>query len=228
LVADKRYTRKASKPARKPTKSKAKPAPKRPVRRKSAPKRPRKRSRNPIVRFFGNIIRWILRLIWTIVWRTSVVVGLIVALAVSYVYMTLPEVDDLLDGRARGSVTLLDRDDKVFAWRGDQFGGVVTADTVSKHLKNAVIATEDKRFYRHFGVSPRGVAGAVRINLSEGRGPLSGHGGSTLTQQTAKLLCLGVEYDASDWENERIMSGTAAGVPWGARSKRRSTPWRWR
>jgi membrane peptidoglycan carboxypeptidase len=202
LVADKRYSRKSAKPARKPTKSKAKPAPKRPARRKAAPKRPRKQSRNPIVRFFSNIIRWILRLIWTVVWRTSVVIGIMVGLAVTYVYATLPEVDELLDGRARGSVTLLDRDDKVFAWRGDQFGGVVTADTVSKHLKNAVIATEDKRFYRHFGVSPRGIASAVRINLSEGRGPLSGHGGSTLTQQTAKLLCLGVEYDASEWESE--------------------------
>ena len=41
----------------------------------------------------------------------------------------------------------------------------------------------------------RGIAGAVRINLSEGRSALSGHGGSTLTQQTAKLLCLGVPYD---------------------------------
>ncbi len=128
--------------------------------------------------------------------------GLLLALAVGVVYTSLPDVDALLDGRARGSVTLLDRDGKVFAWRGDQFGGVITADTVSPHLKNAVIATEDKRFYRHFGVSPRGVASAVRINLSEGRGPLSGHGGSTITQQTAKLLCLGVPYEPSEWESE--------------------------
>ena len=62
--------------------------------------------------------------------------------------------------------------------------------------------TEDKRFYRHFGLSPRGIASAVRINLSEGRGPLSGNGGSTITQQTAKLLCLGVPYDANRWESE--------------------------
>ncbi len=128
--------------------------------------------------------------------------GLLLALAVGVVYTSLPDVDALLDGRARGSVTLLDRDGKVFAWRGDQFGGVITADTVSPHLKNAVIATEDKRFYRHFGVSPRGVASAVHINLSEGRGPLSGHGGSTITQQTAKLLCLGVPYEPSEWESE--------------------------
>jgi penicillin-binding protein 1A len=54
---------------------------------------------------------------------------------------------------------MLDRDGQVFAWRGEQFGGQITADTVSPHLKNAIIATEDRRFYRHFGISPRGIAG---------------------------------------------------------------------
>ncbi|MBV1903328.1 MAG: transglycosylase domain-containing protein, partial [Marinosulfonomonas sp.] len=70
------------------------------------------------------------------------------------------------------------------------------------HLRNAVVATEDKRFYRHFGISPRGVASAVRINLGEGRGPLSGHGGSTITQQAAKLLCLGVPFDPTSGISE--------------------------
>jgi 1A family penicillin-binding protein len=122
--------------------------------------------------------------------------------AVGYTYTTLPPVSELLDGRAKGSVTMMDRDEKIFAWRGDTFGGVVTADSVSPHLKNAVIATEDKRFYSHLGLSPRGIASAVRINLREGRGPLSGHGGSTITQQTAKLLCLGVVYDETQWDSE--------------------------
>jgi penicillin-binding protein 1A len=96
--------------------------------------------------------------------------------------------------RSRGSVTMLDRDGNVFAWRGDQFGGVIDPDTASPHLVHAVVATEDRRFYRHLGVSPRGIASAIRINLREGRGPLEGHGGSTITQQVAKLMCLGVPY----------------------------------
>ena len=107
-------------------------------------------------------MRWVFHLIWTIVWRVTAVAVLMVALAVGYFYTTLPPLDALLDGRARGSVTLKDRYGDVFAWRGDQFGGVVTADSVSPALKNAVIATEDKRFYRHFGVSPRGIASAVQ------------------------------------------------------------------
>ena len=36
--------------------------------------------------------------------------------------------------------------------------------------------------------------------LREGRGPLEGHGGSTITQQVAKLMCLGVPYDPEIWD----------------------------
>jgi len=208
LVAEKRYGAKPAakpKPKRKPpaqtvAKSKAKPKKAAP-RRKPAKKKSTKK-RHPIVAFVLGIVHWVWRLVWAFTWRTGMVFGIILAIAVGYLYTTLPDVNALLDGRARGSVTLLDRNDQVFAWRGDQFGGVVRATTVSPDLKNAIVATEDKRFYRHFGVSPRGVLGAVRINLSEGRGPLSGHGGSTITQQTAKLLCLGVEYDPSVWKSE--------------------------
>ena len=149
-----------------------------------------------------HLIGWILRLIWGLTWRIGMVFTVLIAVAVFYTRTTLPEAVDLLDGRARGSVTMLDREGRVFAWRGDQFGGVVTTETVSIHLKNAIVATEDKRFYRHFGVSPRGIASAVRINLREGRGPLSGHGGSTITQQTAKLLCLGEPFDVTSSQTE--------------------------
>lgn len=148
-----------------------------------------------IGRFFGRVIRGIVGILWGFTWRVLLCLTLISAGAVVYTYMTLPEPLDILDGRARGSVTMLDRDGSVFTWRGDQFGGVVTTETVSPHLKNAIVATEDKRFYWHFGVSPRGVASAIRINLREGRGPMSGHGGSTITQQTAKLLCLGEAFE---------------------------------
>ena len=152
---------------------------------------------------FVGLLRWLFGLVWALTWRVGMVVSLLVGLAVGYQYLRLPELSALLDGRAQGSVTLLDRNGEVFAWRGDQFGGVVTTQTVSPHLKNAILATEDKRFYGHFGVSPRGVASAVRINLREGRGPLSGNGGSTITQQTAKLLCLGVPYDVDVWDSEK-------------------------
>ena len=201
LVADKRYG--ASKTT---AKSKAKTRKKRPA---------RKPIRGPIG-WIITLVRWIMRLVWGFTWRIGFVGAVILGLAVTYFALQLPEPTALLDGRARGSVTLMDRNGDVFAWRGDQFGGAITTDTASPHLMNAIVATEDKRFYWHLGVSPRGIASAVRINLREGRGPLSGHGGSTITQQTAKLLCLGVPYDANTWKSEREYEADC----------RRTTMWR--
>ncbi len=167
------------------------------------PRKPTPRRRHGLV--LGLIIGlWTLiwRVAWGVTWRGAAVVGVVLGLATFYFFSQMPPVTELLDGRARGSVTLLDRDGQVFAWRGETFGGQITSANVSPHLHDAVVATEDKRFYRHFGISPRGIAGAVRINLSEGRGPLSGNGGSTITQQVAKLLCLGVPYDSKQWKSE--------------------------
>lgn len=193
LVADRRYS------ARKPAASSGGTG-KRPTRKAAARKPARKHGL--IVGAIVGLWRLIWRAIWAITWRVTVTVGLIVGLASFYFYSQLPEVSALLDGRSRGSVTMLDRDGQVFAWRGETFGGQISADHVSPYLRDAVVATEDKRFYRHFGISPRGIAGAIRINLSEGRGPLSGNGGSTITQQVAKLLCLGVPYDPTQWKSE--------------------------
>ena len=141
-------------------------------------------------------------IIWSILWRVSAVGGLILGAAVLFFVAQLPPLDRQLDGRSRGSVTMQDRDGAVFAWRGETFGAQMTAKTVSLNLLNAIVATEDKRFYQHFGISPRGIASAIRINLAAGRGPLEGNGGSTITQQVAKLLCLGVEFNPKQWKDE--------------------------
>jgi penicillin-binding protein 1A len=120
-----------------------------------------------IVGFFVAI--W--RVLWGIAWRATAIGALILGGIVFYFYAQMPPITELVDGRARGSVTMQDRNGEVFAWRGETFG-VISADTVAPDLHDAVVATEDKRFYWHFGISPRGIASAIRINLSEGRGPL--------------------------------------------------------
>ncbi|KNG94716.1 transglycosylase domain-containing protein [Pseudaestuariivita atlantica] len=186
LVADRRYSASKPKAARKTR------------------RRPKKRTarKGGIRGWLLAVLMWPVRLLWRLTLAGTAIVAVLVGLAVFYYASTIPDYDTLLDGRARGSVTLLDRNGRTFAWRGDQFGGAIAVSQVSPHLKNAVIATEDKRFYRHFGVSPRGVASAMRINVREGRGPLSGHGGSTITQQVAKLLCLGQPFDPAIWASE--------------------------
>ena len=122
--------------------------------------------------------------------NVAVIVSVILLVAVVNYVNKLPPIEELLDDRKRGSVTLLDRNNDVFAWRGNQFGGILKSDNLNRVLHDAIISVEDRTFYSHYGVSVRGILGAIRINLREGRGPFSGHGGSTITQQVAKILCL--------------------------------------
>ena len=137
----------------------------------------------------GTVFGWLFRAIFRAIWFTGIRLAMLGAVilggAVLYYYATLPAVTDLLDGRDRGSVVMTDRDGAVFAWRGEQFVGQLRAQSASPHLVNAVVATEDKRFYRHFGIDPIGVARALQANMQAGRVV---QGGSTITQQVAKLL----------------------------------------
>lgn len=193
LVADRRY------PAGKQKKT--------PVARKGRGKggggrTPRRKRIAPRRGLIGGLLHFLWRIVWGVAWRVTAIGGLILAGIVFYFYSELPPINSLLDARSRGSVTLLDRNGTAFAWRGENYGGAISAESVSPHLRNAVIATEDRRFYYHPGISPRGIIGAIRINLREGRGAFEGHGGSTITQQVAKLLCLGVAYDPATWKSE--------------------------
>jgi penicillin-binding protein 1A len=63
----------------------------------------------------------------------------------------------------------------------------VPLERVPRSLQDAVIATEDRRFYYHWGVDPIGIARAVVQNYRRGR---IVEGGSTITQQLAKVLFL--------------------------------------
>lgn len=60
---------------------------------------------------------------------------------------------------------------------------LVAINDIPRHLKYAVLAAEDSRFYRHHGVDPRGILRALYTNIRHGA---IRQGGSTLTQQLAK------------------------------------------
>jgi penicillin-binding protein 1B len=66
----------------------------------------------------------------------------------------------------------------------------IALDAVPQVLIDAIVATEDRNFYHHEGISLRGVAGALRTDI---RNKTLTHGGSTLTQQLVKNLYLNPE-----------------------------------
>jgi penicillin-binding protein 1A len=93
------------------------------------------------------------------------------------------------DWHSRGdfAVTFLDRYGNVIGHRGIIHEDSVPVDRLPDHLVKAVLATEDRRFFSHFGIDFLGLVRAMSENAKAG-GVVQG--GSTLTQQLAKNLFL--------------------------------------
>ena len=62
----------------------------------------------------------------------------------------------------------------------------VELDKIPKHMRNAVISSEDKRFYDHWGLSIRSLFRAIIVNISSWNPYAQGF--STITQQLARNL----------------------------------------
>ncbi|MBL0371053.1 PBP1A family penicillin-binding protein [Rhizobium sp. KVB221] len=88
------------------------------------------------------------------------------------------------------AVTFLDRYGNVVGHRGIIHEDSVPIDELPDHLVKAVLATEDRRFFDHFGIDFLGLTRAMTENARAG-GVVQG--GSTLTQQLAKNLFLSNE-----------------------------------
>jgi penicillin-binding protein 1A len=104
-----------------------------------------------------------------------------------YFALTLPDTSQLSVAERRPSLTILAADGSTIASYGDLFGEPLTLHEMSPSLPQAVIATEDRRFYDHFGIDPIGTLRAAFADLRAGHVV---EGGSTITQQLAKILFL--------------------------------------
>src|SRR5579859_5266180 len=87
--------------------------------------------------------------------------------------------------KATVSVTYLDKDGKVIGRQGPLPGKYVRLSQLPAYLPQAFLAMEDRRFYLHHGVDLLGLSRAAYNNIRARRFVA---GGSTITQQTAKLL----------------------------------------
>src|SRR5438093_5920051 len=118
----------------------------RPPRRVRQPKRPRRRLLGGVVKLAVLLCLW------------AVIVG---GAALGYFALTLPDTSQLTVAERRPSVTILAEDGSLIASFGDLFGRALTLKEMSPFLPKAVIATEDRRFYKHFGVDPVGLLRAA-------------------------------------------------------------------
>lgn len=110
-----------------------------------------------------------------------------------WVFTGLPNINQVEAGLALPSTRIYDRHQRlIYEILPPEQGRnrVISLDEMPQHCINAVIATEDSNYWQHPGVDPEGIARALWINL---RGGEVIAGGSTITQQTARLLLLDFE-----------------------------------
>ena len=87
----------------------------------------------------------------------------------------------------RPTITIKASNGDIIDRHGDIKGEIIDVKVLPPHITNAVLATEDRRFYSHFGIDIRGFIRALSVNLKQRR---FAQGGSTITQQLAKNLFL--------------------------------------
>ncbi|WFL77607.1 transglycosylase domain-containing protein [Altererythrobacter arenosus] len=120
-------------------------------------------------------------------WAVRIVAGLIALfiLIVAWLALTAP-LSKSLQPIASPQVTLLASDGTPIARSGAIVEEPVEVERLPDHVVEAFLAIEDRRFYDHWGVDPRGMARALFANVFGG----SRQGGSTITQQLAKFTFL--------------------------------------
>ncbi len=139
------------------------------------------------------------------VWALTLLVWVAISIAgiLAYYATDLPDIEEATQALRRPSLTFVSADGEAFAVYGDIYGSLVSLSELPRFVPQAVLATEDRRFYSHFGIDPIGLARAAITNLRAGR---IVQGGSTITQQLAKNLFLTPERSLKRKVQELLMA----------------------
>lgn len=149
----------------------------------------------------------------------------------AYFRKDLPNIKDLSAKNLGGSVSYYDRSGDNLLWQ--DYVTIkripVPAKDMSKHIRNATVAVEDKDFYKHGAFDMRGILRAALNNVFGG----STQGGSTISMQFAKIsqentynrnfankikeLILSIEMER-EYSKDDILTGYLNAVPYGPMS----------
>jgi penicillin-binding protein 1A len=128
--------------------------------------------------------------------------GILLAGIFVYYTATIPNPMALRQKQDAPVVRILARDGSVLAERGVA-APYIPIDLLPRHLIDAVLAIEDRRFFSHRGVDPAGLGRAMLANLRAGRVV---QGGSTITQQLAKNVFLSSQRTLSRKIEELVLA----------------------
>ena len=115
----------------------------------------------------------------------------------------LPDIANLNDFKTSEATHIYDINGNLISQLWLEQRTIVPLEQIPQTLQNAVIATEDERFYQHWGIDVIGVARAFLVNIASGG---LREGASTITQQLARTLFLTQEKTLSRKIREALLS----------------------
>ncbi len=136
-------------------------------------------------------------------WASRIVAGVLLAfiLLIGWLAITAP-LNKSLQPIAPPEITLLASDGTPIARNGAIVDEPVAIVDLPAHVIEPFLAIEDRRFYEHWGIDPRGLARAALSNVMTGRT----QGGSTITQQLAKFTFLTPEQSLTRKAREALIA----------------------
>ena len=152
-----------------------------PVRKKKHLRSLKKTSRDPRKRANKGFWLSVLKFCTVVsIWLTFFASVLVV-----YYAIDLPDISGISKQNYEPQITIRSADGIVLAKYGDIRGKPLMYSQIPTHLIDAVISTEDRRFFDHWGVD---IFGIIRANFSNIMAGRLVQGGSTITQQLAKIV----------------------------------------
>lgn len=127
------------------------------------------------------------KMIWRLFFAGTIISIAAITALIIHLEANLPPVDMLRDVQLQVPLKIYSADGKLIAEYGEKRRTPLTLEQIPQKLKDAVLATEDHRFYRHPGVDIRGLMRAVVNLITKGT---KEQGGSTITMQVARNFFL--------------------------------------
>lgn len=135
--------------------------------------------------WFMRLLLWFFRLMAAGI----ATVALLVMVAVAVAYPNMPDVSSLRDYQPKLPLRVYSADGVLLDEFGEERRSYVPYNEIPKHMKQAILAIEDARFYEHGGIDYVGVLRAGLANFSRSKS----QGASTITMQVARNVYLSSE-----------------------------------
>ncbi len=119
--------------------------------------------------------------------KILVVLVITLLMYIGYCILTLPNMEEAINRTRQPSTVIAAENGNEITTFGSVYSEVIHVDELPQYVPDAIISTEDRRFYSHFGFDVISFTRAMLTNMFLGR---YAQGGSTITQQVAKNLFL--------------------------------------